>query len=178
MSGTFDLRASTATAVDGSPEGIERPRIALKMSQSALGRLKSGARWFYWVAGLSLANTVAALSGGHLPLAAGLGVIRVVEAVARKAGAVAAPPALAINAMAAGAFLIIGLWSNRCNQLVFGIGVVLYAADGVLLLPSRDWSSVAFHALALFFLCRGFAAGQQLRVLADLGQARPSAPIG
>jgi len=80
--------------------------------------------------------------------------------------------------MAAGAFLIIGLWSNRCNQLVFGIGVVLYAADGVLLLPSRDWSSVAFHALALFFLCRGFAAGQQLRVLADLGQARPSAPIG
>jgi len=145
---------------------------------SALARLKSGARWFYWVAGLSLVNTAASLAGGHMHFVMGLGTTQVVDAVARKAGVAATLPALVIDVMIAAAFLVIGLWSSRCNQFAFGIGMLLYAADGALLFVAHDWLSVAFHGLALFYMYRGFAAAQQLRGLAELGRARAAAPIG
>jgi hypothetical protein len=98
--------------------------------------------------------------------------------VARKAGAAATLPALVIDVMIAGVFLAVGLWSSRCNQFVFGIGMLLYAADGALLFLAHDWLSVAFHGLALFYMYRGFAAAQQLHGLAELGKARAAASIG
>jgi len=55
--------------------------------------------------------------------------------------------------------------------------MLLYAADGALLFVAHDWPSVAFHALALFCMYRGFAAAQQLRGLAELGRARASASV-
>jgi len=149
-----------------------------KVPLTSLARLKSGARWFYWVAGLSLVNTAAAFTGGHMHFVMGLGITRIVDLVARRAGAAATLPALVIDVMIAGAFLAIGLWSSRCNQFAFGIGMLLYAADGALLFLSHDYLSVAFHGLALFYMYRGFAAAQQLRGLAELGRASASAQIG
>ena len=160
-----------------SAEAAARPTVMLKVPLTSLARLRSGARWFYWVAGLSLVNTAAAFAGGHIHFMVGLGITQVVDAVARKAGAVATLPALVIDVMIAGVFLAIGLWSSRCNQFAFGIGMLLYAADGALLFLAHDWMSVAFHALALFCMYRGFAAAQQLRGLAELGRARASASV-
>jgi len=152
-----------------------RPKIMLKVPLSSLMRLKSGARWFYWVAGLSLVNTAAGFAGAHIHFVVGLGFTQVVDSVAHKAGAAATLPALVIDVMIAGLFLGIGLWSSRCNQFALGIGMLLYAADAGLLFLTRDWLSVAFHALALFYMYRGFAAAQQLRGLAALGSVRASA---
>jgi hypothetical protein len=160
-----------------SAEAAARPAVMLKVPLTSLARLRSGARWFYWVAGLSLVNTAAAFAGGHIRFMVGLGITQVVDAVARKAGAAAALPALVIDVMIAGVFLAIGLWSSRCNQFAFGIGMLLYAADGALLFLAHDWVSVAFHALALFYMYRGFAAAQQLRGLAELGRVRASASV-
>jgi hypothetical protein len=160
-----------------SAEAAARPSVMLKVPLTSLARLRSGARWFYWVAGLSLVNTAAASAGGHIHFMAGLGITQVVDAIARKAGAATTLPALVIDVMIAGAFLAIGLWSSRCNQFAFGIGMLLYAADGALLFLAHDWLSVAFHGLALFYMYRGFAAAQQLRGLAELGRARASASV-
>jgi len=173
---TMASSAEVARAAQGPAAVAARP--ATKVPLSALARLKSGARWFYWVAGLSLVNTIAAFAGGHIHFVVGLGVTQVVDLVARKAGAAATLPALVIDVMIAGAFLVIGLWSSRCNQFAFGIGMLLYAADGALLFLAHDWLGVAFHGLALFYMYRGFAAAQQLRGLAELGRARASASIG
>jgi len=160
-----------------STEVAARPAVMLKVPLTSLARLRSGARWFYWVAGLSLVNTAAAFAGGHIHFMVGLGITQVVDAVARKAGAAATLPALVIDVMIAGVFLAIGLWSSRCNQFAFGIGMLLYAADGALLLVAHDGMSVAFHGLALFFMYRGFAAARQLRGLAELGRAGASASV-
>jgi hypothetical protein len=165
--------ADVARAARGAVAAAAQPRT--KVPLSALARLKSGARWFYWVAGLSLVNTAAAFTGGHMHFVVGLGITQVVDLVARKAGAAATLPALVIDVMIAGAFLVLGLWSSRCNQFAFGAGMLLYAADGALLLLAHDWLSVAFHGLALFYMYRGFAAARQLRGLAELGRARASA---
>ncbi|HVP51353.1 MAG TPA: hypothetical protein VMT05_04540 [Terriglobales bacterium] len=178
MSG-FETTASSpevAKAAQGPMAATARPQA--KVPVSALARLKSGSRWFYWVAGLSLVNTAAAFTGGHMHFVMGLGITRIVDLVARKAGAAATLPALVIDVMIAAAFLLIGLWSSRCNQFAFGIGMLLYAADGALLVLAHDYLSVAFHGLALFYMYRGFAAAQQLQGLADLGKVRASAPVG
>jgi hypothetical protein len=160
------------------PAAVTIVRPQTKVPLSAPARLKSGARWFYWVAGLSLANTAAPFTGSHVHFVMGLGFTRIVDVMAHRAGASATLPALAIDILIAAAFLIIGLWSSRCNQLAFGTGLVLYAADAALMLLARDYLSVAFHGLALFYMYRGFVAAQQLRGLAELGGARPAASIG
>jgi hypothetical protein len=179
MSNGLELMASSADVAKAAQgaAAADAARPQAKVPLSALSRLKSGARWFYWVAGLSLVNTVVAFAGGHMHFVVGLGITQLVDAVARKAGAAATAPALVIDAMIAGAFAVIGLWSGRCNQFAFGIGMLLYAADGALLFLAHDWLSVAFHALALFYMYRGFAAAQQLRGLAELGRARRASDI-
>ena len=169
--------AEVARAAQGPVAAAARPKVTLKAPLTSLARLKSGARWFYWVAGLSLVNTAAAFAGGHIHFVVGLGITQVVDLMARRAGAAATLPALVIDMMIAGAFFAIGLWSGRCNQFAFGIGMLLYAADGALLLVAHDGLSVAFHGLALFFMYRGFAAARQLRGLAELGRAGASASV-
>src|SRR5688572_28411552 len=42
-------------------------------------RLKSGASWFYWIAGLSIINSIAALSGAGWGFIVGLGVTQIVD---------------------------------------------------------------------------------------------------
>jgi hypothetical protein len=165
--------AEVARAAQGAVPVAAQPKA--KAPPSALARLRSGARWFYWVAGLSLVNTAAAFTGGHMHFVMGLGITQLVDLVGRKAGAAATLPALVIDLMIAGAFFVFGLWSSRCNQFAFGVGMLLYAADCALLFVAHDWLSVAFHGLALFYMYRGFAAAQQLRGLAELGRARASA---
>src|SRR5512138_3090367 len=44
-------------------------------------RIKSGAAWFYWIAGLSLINSVAALSGSKWGFILGLGITQVFDAI-------------------------------------------------------------------------------------------------
>ena len=180
MGGGIGMTASSpevARAAQGPAAAtVRRPQT--KVPLSAPARLKSGARWFYWVAGLSLANTAAPFTGSHVHFVMGLGITRIVDLMARRAGASATLPALVIDVMVAVVFLIIGLWSSRCNHFAFGTGLVLYAADAALLLLSHDYLSVAFHGVALFYMYRGFAAAQQLHGLAELGRARPAASIG
>ena len=178
MSG-FETTASSpevVRAAQGAEAFAGRPQT--KVPLSAPARLKSGARWFYWVAGLSLANTAAPFTGSHVHFVMGLGITRIVDLVAYRAGAAATLPALVIDVMIAAALVAIGVWSSRCNQFAFGIGMLLYAADGVLLVLAHDYLSVAFHVLALFYMYRGFVAGQHLRGLAELGKVRTPAAIG
>jgi hypothetical protein len=173
--GLEQVNAAAARAVEGSPTDAARARtsVTVRVPIGAMIRMKSGARWFFWVAGLSLVNTLLAFAGSHLHFVLGLGATQLVDSVAKSTGAAAAVPAAIIDFMIAAAFVLIGLWASRCNETAFLLGMLLYTADGVLLFAAHDWMSVAFHVLALFFMYRGFAAAQQLKGIADLGRVAP-----
>ena len=94
-----------------SAEAAARPTVMLKVPLTSLARLRSGARWFYWVAGLSLVNTAAAFAGGHVHFMVGLGITQVVDAVAHRAGAAATLPALVIDVMIA-----VHAWRSDCGR--------------------------------------------------------------
>jgi hypothetical protein len=73
--------------------------------------------------------------------------------------------ALAVDVVIAGIFAGLGLISRNGALWSFIVGMVLIVLDALLLVWVSDWAAVAFHALALFFIFRGFTAARQLAVL-------------
>jgi hypothetical protein len=145
-------------------------------------RMKGGANWFYWIAGLSVVNSLVYMSGSEWSFLAGLGVTQIAEAlvdVAIESGAPSAMKAIALvfSLIAVVVFGLFGYYSNKRYATVFAIGIVLYMLDGLLLLVLGVFASAGFHAFALFFMIRGFLACRELNAYEKgRGFQRPPPP--
>ena len=67
-------------------------------------RVRSGASWFYWIAGLSIINSIIQLSGGNWHFIFGLGITSIVDALAANLGKTGVVLDLVINVFIAGVF--------------------------------------------------------------------------
>ena len=130
---------------------------------AAAARLKSGASWFYWIAGLSLINSIAALAGQGWRFFFGLGITQLFDVIANEFGSSGKMIALLLELAVAGTFVLFGVFANQRHLWAFIVGMVLFALDGVLFVIARDWVGVGFHAFALYCLFRGVQACRQLR---------------
>jgi hypothetical protein len=111
----------------------------------------AAARWFWWIAGLSLINVVLTRSGSDTNFVLGLGVTLVADAMFAGSQAVA----LSIDAIAIAFFFLMG-WQAQGGRLwAFVLGTGVYALDALIYLRFEAWMPLAFHALAIFFLVRG-----------------------
>lgn len=129
---------------------------------------KRGANWFYWIAGLSMVNSIAFLVGANFHFLAGLGVSEIVDAVGDEIIKQGGPTAIKLVAIvfdiiAFGGFALAGYFSNKLISPVFLIGIIIYAIDGVIVLILGDLFMAAFHAFALYQLIRGFIACRELK---------------
>jgi hypothetical protein len=139
------------------------PAVAVQGADPAVERqMKSGASWFYWIAGLSLVNTIAAISGSDWRFIVGLGVTQIFDVIGGQIGGAGKFVALALDLVAAGVFILFGVFSHKRHTWAFIVGMVLFGLDGLLLLVLGDWIGVAFHVFVLFCLFRGFSACRQL----------------
>jgi hypothetical protein len=127
---------------------------------TALARVRVSARWFYWIAGLSLINSAVVIFGGSFHFVVGLGITSVVDALAKQAGSAGIVLDLIINGFVAALFVLFGSCASKAQKWAFFVGMGLYALDGLLLLMARDILSVGFHAYALFCIYRGLAAAE------------------
>ena len=116
--------------------------------------VQSAARWFWWIAGLSLVNTVMTQSGSDAHFVMGLGFTTVAEALLQTHKVIA----FGIDAIALGVFFVLGQQAKAGRLWAFYAGIVLYALDALIYVMVQDWMSVGFHGLALFFLARGAIA--------------------
>ena len=137
----------------GGPLSIDR--------QHLVARMKSGGSWFYWIAGLSLINTISALTGAGWGFIVGLGITQIVDEMsgAKAAGLVA-------NIVIAGLFILFGVFANKGQLWAFIVGMLVYAIDGVIFAMVGHWLAAAFHAFVLFCLFNGFRAARQLNAVA------------
>jgi len=142
----------------------------------AAARVRIGAKWFYWIAGLSLFNSLAAISGGNFHFVIGLGITSVVDALARQTGSAGSVLDVIINTFIGGVFVLFGYFACKLQKWAFLVGMALYALDALLVLAFKDILSVAFHAYALFMIYRGFSFLSQAQAQAPLS-AMNSAPI-
>lgn len=133
-----------------------------------LRRTKSGANWFYWIAGLSLINSIIFLFGGNLSFIAGLGITQLLDAVVDQLTLSESFSAIkiitfAVDLIIAGVFVLCGLWANKLEIWAFVVGMILYILDTILLLMLGAYLPVAFHGFALFMIFRGFSAARQIK---------------
>ena len=126
-------------------------------------QLKSGASWFYWIAGLSLVNSLIALGGFDWGFILGLGVTQVFDAIAHEFQALGKVVAFGLDAAVIGLFIMFGVFANKRHSWAFIVGMVLYALDSLIALLGHDWLALGFHGFALFCLFRGFAACRELK---------------
>lgn len=134
---------------------------------------KSGADWFYWIAGLSLVNSAVILLGSDWGFLAGLGITQVVDAIVMEMAPTASWLAFVVDLVIAGACCAIGVWAHRTSK-VYMAGMALYALDSVLFVFAGDWLGVGFHGLVMFFLWGGLKA---MRDMERLATERTGMPI-
>jgi len=132
-------------------------------------QMQSGARWFYWIAGLSLVNSIAAVSGTNWGFLAGLGITQVISGFAlglsEDIGGAVNVIALMLDILVAAFFVSLGVWASKGDTWAFILGIVVYALDGLIFLVFQLWFSLAFHAFVLYSLYRGLSANRKLKQL-------------
>lgn len=155
------------------PEATDETTRLLQAKLRVEARAKGGASWFFWIAGLSLVNSIVALAGGDFLFIMGLGVSQFVDALASAIEtelSVQGPGFLAFTALAfslvlAGLFATIGYVARKGNRTIFVIGIILYALDTLFCLALQLWLATLFHLLALAGLFGGLSAMRKLQAI-------------
>src|SRR6267143_1757096 len=152
------------TTTPPSPTGPP-PAVTEMAKQTQL--VRSGANWFIWIAGLSLVNSVLFVAGSNWAFFLGLGATQFSDAFGKEiiTGTTGEVLALTVDVVIAAIFVGLGLMSRNGALWSFIVGTVLLVLDALLLVWVQDWAAVAFHALALFFIVRGFQAARRLAAL-------------
>jgi hypothetical protein len=171
MSGSAEDAVDDGEIVDQHEPSAE-DAAALAHYQQLQVKLRTGANWFYWIAGLSVVNWLILLAEGDRQFVVGLGITQVVNGIAVAVGKQNPDVAFVCNVVAgvftciaAAVFAAFGLGSRRRLTWVFICGMMLYTLDGLLLLIGPDLFSFGFHIFALVGIFGGFKACRELNAL-------------
>jgi hypothetical protein len=133
--------------------------------EQTVARVRSAASWFFWIAALSIANTVLVQMKSQSVTALGLGVTLVIDTIGGTS-------ALVISVLCAGFFALLGWQARQFKLWPFYVGLAVYALDASIFVFARDWIGIAIHAFVLFVL---FAGASSLRTLRKAGPAAAAA---
>lgn len=136
-------------------------------------QLKGGVGWFYWIAGLSILNSIISFTGGSLTFVVGLGITQFIDGfvnalvndVSSGAGTIFRVIGFGLDFLIAGIFVVAGILGRKNIRWAVIVGMVLYGLDAVLSLVFGDWLSTIFHIIALVGLWKGQKAIQELLLL-------------
>lgn len=144
------------------------PEKMTRYDYDTSARMKGGAHWFFWIAALSLINSLIMLFGGNWSFFAGLAVTQIVDAIVLQVSgggdvSFILIVAFIIDLLIAGIFVLCGYFAGKLHIWAFVIGMILYALDGVIMLLLGAYLPAAFHAFALFMMFKGLSAARELK---------------
>jgi hypothetical protein len=132
-------------------------------------RATSGARWFYWIAALSLFTTFSTLSGSSWRFIISLGTTQLVDALgnvsAGDTGDVGKAIALTFDLLATAVFAALGFFAGKKHLWAYIVGMVLLFLDSLVFIQAQDWIGIAFHLLVVFWISLGFNACRKFLAL-------------
>ncbi len=156
-----------------TPSGTTQP-VAVEQKSRVLQALKGSASWFVMIAGLSVVNSILAMSGASVRFIFGLGFSQIVDALAHQAGSAGYVLDLIINGIIAGVFVLFWNFARKGQKWAWYLGMAVYVVDGLLLLLFKDYLAIAFHAYALY---RMSSALKLLPILERLDQQSATGAI-
>ena len=167
---------------ENTPAADTAERQEFRRRMLLLRRAKGGINWFYWVAGLSIINTIIFVTGRMPNYFLGLGVVQLVDinAAAVANGTEIAPlmrwVAGAMDLLLASIFLLFGYRGQRSYRSWIVAGIALYALDGLIFLVFSVWLGVIFHAFVIYSLVRGLRAMDELKRIGPPREPAPADP--
>lgn len=150
----------TAVSSEGTiPSTTEEVEQKLQLQKAVQG----AAGWFFWIAGLSVINSIIIMSEGEFNFIFGLGITQVIDVIIQQADMLLKVIGYGINLFAIAAFAVFGYFARQRYKWAFIVGLVLYALDGLLFLFIQDWLGVGFHVFAAIMIFSGFSKIDQLK---------------
>jgi hypothetical protein len=136
-------------------------------------QIRSGLSWFYWIAAMSLINSITYLLNVESTFVVGLGVTQLIDGVALAIGQDATAEiglfirivGYAFDLALIVAFVLFGIFGRKRVRWVIITGMVLYGLDTILVLVFRDWFSTVFHLLALWGIWTGYSAIKKITAM-------------
>ena len=125
-------------------------------------RYKSGANWFYWIAGLTLVTSILSYSGADWRFLISLGTTQVIDALSVELGGSAQTIAMVLDVILAGIFVVFGVLANKKLLWAYILGMAVFVIDGLVSMLVQDWIGVIAHVVVLVFMVPGFLAGRKL----------------
>ncbi len=133
-------------------------------SAPLLARIRSSAAWFYWIAGLSLVNSIVTYFKASVQFTIGLMSSQVLDAIIGSIEAgVLRNVAIGFDALLIFVFALLAYYAGQLKRWAFITGMVLYILDSGLALFFQDYISFGFHVFALVMIFKGFSALNALR---------------
>lgn len=156
---------------EGMPTSPELRRYTLEQTA------KSGARWFWWIAGMSAINSIVWWLEMRWGFFIGLGITQVFDAFGPQFGVIGIAVAIVLDMIVVAVFVILGSLALR-HRSAYIVGIILYALDGVLLLAFGDFLAAGFHLFAIFFISKGLSAAKALAAEPPPAVASPGTMYG
>jgi hypothetical protein len=150
----------------------------------ARDKVRFAGAWFFWIAGLSVVNTLAALFGTEYGMILGLGVTQFFDAFTRAlveesagSGQATRMMGLGLTLLVAGFFTALGVFARRARTWAFLAGILAYGADAVLFLLVRDWIAIGFHVFVLVMLWGGLSMTRAVAAATAPEAPAPRLPV-
>ena len=144
----------------------ESAKLAADVKPDLEAQLNRGSNWFFWIAGLSLINSITFLMGSEGAFVIGLGITQIIDGIVMEfwedAGFVPRIIAFGLDVIAASFVVMFGILGRKRLRWALIVGMSLYAVDGLLFLLAMDVLSIGFHIFALFGIYGGIKACGQL----------------
>ncbi len=129
-------------------------------------KIKKAANWFYWIAALSIINSILNFdTPSNIGFRGGLGVCLLVDAAIMDIYGSYNYYATIINVIISLVIAFIGYQARKANKTAFIIGLNFYALDAILFFYFNLWMSFAFHILFLYLIYKGIPAINELKEL-------------
>jgi len=148
------------------PEGAAEADAVTPELYALEERVTASANWFFWIAGLSLVNSLLALLNIGFGLAVGLGVTQLIDAGFQHQypNSPVRFAALLFDLIPLGFYALMGFLAQK-RRWAFIVGGIFYALDAALCAMVEQWISLALHAWVLFAFFGGFKAAGELAKL-------------
>jgi hypothetical protein len=128
-------------------------------------QIEQGARWFYWIIGLSLVNAVLLMAGADVHFIIGSSLIDVGAVWLHMDGAFAKIGGTLFLLFAVGLYFFLGKKAHQGSKWAFIIGMSIYLVDGLIYFYCQDILSGLFHLYVLYRIYGGLKAIAPYRAL-------------